>query len=497
MTSQPEPQPHDATGQVSAPKRIILNAFDMTCVSHQAAGTWRHPDSQAWRYKELGYWTELARTLEKGRFDALFIADVVGVYDVYRGSVETSLVDADQVPVNDPFFQVPAMAMVTEHLGFGVTSALTYELPYALARKFATLDHLTAGRIAWNVVTSYLDSAARNLGMTTQVPHDKRYDLADEFLDVTYKLWEGSWDDDAVIRDRERGVFTDPTKVHPIEHHGEFFDVPGIALFEPSPQRTPVIFQAGASPRGREFAAKHGEGVFIAPPTPESARIVTDDIRDRAEQQGRGRDDVKIFTLLTVITAETDELAQQKYTEYLEYASGEGMLAFYGGWTGLDFGELDPDEPLRAVDNDALRSTLELLEADRSGRTWTPLEIVKHRSIGGLGPVVVGSAATVADELERWMDVGGIDGFNIAYAITPGTFTDFVELVVPELQARGRVQTEYAPGTFREKLLGAGSPRISQGHPARQYRGAFTTDATAGTRPSRTHDRLESEARPG
>jgi FMN-dependent oxidoreductase (nitrilotriacetate monooxygenase family) len=478
-----------------AQQRMILNAFDMTCVSHQAAGTWRHPDSQAWRYKDLEYWTELAKLLERGRFDSLFIADVVGVYDVYRGSVETSLVDADQVPVNDPFFQIPAMAMVTEHLGFGVTSALTYELPYALARKFATLDHLTNGRIAWNVVTSYLDSAARNLGMTRQIPHDKRYDLADEFLDVTYKLWEGSWDDDAVIRDRDKGVFTDPTKVHPINHSGEYFDVPGIALFEPSPQRTPVIFQAGASPRGQKFAAKHGEGIFIAVPTPETARTVTDQVRDFAEKQGRGRDDVKIFTLLTVITDQTDEKAQAKYEEYLEYASGEGMLAFFGGWTGLDFGALEPTEPLRAVQNDALRSALELLEADRSGRTWTPLEVVKHRSIGGLGPVVVGSPQTVADELERWMEVGGVDGFNIAYAITPGTFEDFIELVVPELQQRGRVQTDYAAGTFREKLLGNDTPQVADGHPARQYRGAFVDsgNTTDTTRRSKTHDLLEAE----
>ncbi|MCI9889993.1 LLM class flavin-dependent oxidoreductase [Micrococcales bacterium 31B] len=476
-------------------KRIILNAFDMTCVSHQAAGTWRHPQSQAYKYKDLDYWTELAKTLEKGRFDSIFIADVVGVYDVYRGSVETALIDADQVPVNDPFFQVPAMAMVTEHLGFGVTSALTYELPYALARKFATLDHLTKGRVAWNVVTSYLDSAARNLGMAKQVAHDKRYDLADEFLDVTYKLWEGSWDDDAVVRDREKGVFTDPSKVHPINHKGEFFDVPGIALFEPSPQRTPSIFQAGASPRGRDFAAKHGEGIFIAPPTAEVARKVTDDIRDRAEAYGRQRDDVKIFTLITVITAETDEAAEAKYNEYLEYASGEGMLAFYGGWTGLDFGEFDPDQPLRAVENDALRSTLELLEADGSGRTWTPLEIVKHRSIGGLGPVIVGGPQTVADELERWVEVGGIDGFNIAYAITPGTFEDFVELVVPELQSRGRVQTEYQTGTLREKLSGSTSPQVPVGHPARQYRGAFTEhNATDETKQSKTHDYLVGQA---
>uniref|UniRef100_UPI003C7C9077 LLM class flavin-dependent oxidoreductase n=1 Tax=Pseudomonas veronii TaxID=76761 RepID=UPI003C7C9077 len=390
--------------------RIILNAFEMTCVSHQAAGTWRHPDSQAWKYKDLDYWVELAKLLERGYFDSVFIADVVGVYDIYRGSVETSLLDADQVPVNDPFFQVPAMATVTKHLGFGVTSALTYEQPYALARKFSTLDHLTKGRVAWNVVTSYLNSAAVNLGLKQQISHDERYDIADEFLDVTYKLWEGSWDEDAVLRDRERGVFTDPSKVHPIGHKGKYYDVPGIHLSEPSPQRTPVIFQAGASSRGRAFAAKHAEGVFISPATAEQAREVSDDIRNRAVAAGRSRDSVKVFTLLTVITGESDEAAQAKYRDYLSYANGEGMLSFYGGWTGIDFSEYDPDQPLEAIDNDSIRSVLELLATADPDRKWTPRDIIKHRSIGGLGPVLVGGPKTVADEKGRWEGGGGIEG---------------------------------------------------------------------------------------
>jgi dimethyl-sulfide monooxygenase len=474
------------------PRRIVLNAFDMTCVTHQSAGTWRHPDSQAWNYNTLEYWTELAQLLERGKFDSLFIADVVGVYDVYRDTVAASLTDAVQVPVNDPFAQVPAMAAVTEHLGFGITSALTYEQPYALARKFSTLDHLTGGRVAWNVVTGYLNSAAINLGFDKQLGHDERYDLADEFLDVTYKLWEGSWDDDAVVRDKERGVFTDPTKVHPIGHKGEYYSVPGIHLSEPSPQRTPVIFQAGASPRGRAFAAKHGEGVFISPGTIAQARATSDDIRDRAEALGRSRDSVKIFTLVTVITAETDEAAQAKFAEYLSYASAEGALALYGGWTGVDFSQYDPDQPLVEVQNDSLRSALTMLTTIDPNRAWTPMDIVQKRSVGGLGPVIVGSAQTVADELERWVDEGGIDGFNFAYAITPGTFEDLVELVVPELQKRGRARTEYEGSTLRESLYGAGQVFAEDTHPARQYHGAFTGGASAadGTRDSKISDRL-------
>ncbi len=477
-------------------KRIVLNAFDMTCVTHQAAGTWRHPESRAWDYNTLEYWTELAKLLERGKFDSLFIADVVGVYDVYRGTVAGSLTDAVQVPVNDPFLQVPAMAAVTEHLGFGITSALTYEQPYALARKFSTLDHLTKGRVAWNVVTGYLNSAAINLGFDRQMSHDARYDLADEFLDVTYKLWEGSWDDDAVLRDKEKGVFTDPTKVHPIGHKGEFYSVPGIHLSEPSPQRTPVIFQAGASPRGRGFAAKHGEGVFISPGTIAQARATSDDIRDRAEALGRSRDSVKIFTLITVITAETDEAAQAKFEDYLRYANPEGALSLYGGWTGVDFSEYDPDQPLVEVENDSLRSALQMLTTIDPDRAWTPLDIVTKRSIGGLGPVLVGSVQKVADELERWVDEGGIDGFNFAYAVTPGTFEDLVELVVPELQRRGRARTEYEGSTLRENLFGEGRVYAEDTHPARQYHGAFTGGASAadGTKESKISDHLAETA---
>lgn len=449
-------------------KRIILNAFDMTCVGHQAAGTWRHPSSQASRYNDIEYWTNLAIELERGAFDALFIADVVGVYDVYRGSAEAALHDAAQVPVNDPFGAISAMAAVTRNLGFGITAAVTFEHPYLLARRLSTLDHLTKGRVAWNVVSSYLDSAARNIGLDRQIAHDARYDLAEEYMEVTYKLWEGSWEEGSVLRDKEKGIFTDAAKVHPINHEGEYFKVPGFHLCEPSPQRTPVIFQAGASSRGRQFAARHAEAMFILATSPETAKKLTDQIRAEVEAAGREADALKIFTLLTVITGPTDEAAQRKYEEYLSYASAEGALALYGGWTGLDFSSLDPDTPLTAVENDALRTTLESLAAD--GTAWTVRDVIRKRSIGGLGPVLVGGPQTVADALEKWVDEGGIDGFNLAYAITPASTTDFIDFVVPELRRRGRAQTGYAPGTLREKLLGDADGKVRDSHPAAYWR---------------------------
>lgn len=451
-------------------KRIILNAFDMTCVSHQASGMWRHPSSQASRYNDIEYWTNMAIELERGYFDTLFIADVVGVYDVYRGSAAASLKDAAQVPVNDPFASIAAMSAVTQHVGFGCTAAVTFEHPYILARRLSTLDHLTKGRVAWNVVSSYLNSAAVNVGMDQQMGHDERYDMADEYMEVMYKLWEGSWEDGAVLRDKKSGIFTDPKKVHPIRYEGKYYKVPGFHLCEPSPQRTPVIFQAGASSRGQAFAAKHSEAMFILTTSVEHARKVTSGIRDLAVKAGRSPDSIKIFTLLTVVTGATDEAAQRKYKEYLSYASPEGMLALYGGWTGIDFSKLDPDEPLQALANDSLRTTLESL-TENGGRNVTVRDVIKERCIGGLGPVLVGGPEKVANELERWVDEGGIDGFNLAYAVTPGSTTDFIDYVVPVLQERGRAQTSYAPGTFREKLFG--SPYVEDTHPAALQRGAY------------------------
>lgn len=451
--------------------RIILNAFDMSCVTHQAPGLWRHPDNRADEYHRLSYWTGLARLLERGTFDALFLADVVGVYDVYRDSAAPALRDAAQIPVGDPLLQIPAMAAVTTHLGFGVTIASTYSQPYTLARTLSTLDHFTDGRVGWNVVTSYLASAARNLGLGDQIAHDDRYGIADEFLDVVYKLWEGSWEDGAVRRDRVEGVFTDPELVHPIGHHGEHFEVPGIHLSEPSPQRTPVIFQAGASPRGQEFAARHGEAVFINGLVPELTRRTTDAIRAKAEAIGRPRDSVKILTLATVIVAETDAEAQAKYDDYRRYVSLEGALALYGGWSGIDLSALDPDEPLEYVDTDAARSALSIFTKADPTRRWTPRGIAEYVGIGGIGPVIVGSPATVADELERWVEEGGVDGFNLAYVITPGTFEDIVELLVPELRRRGRVWDDYEGATLRERL--SGSAVVPDWHPAHAYRGAY------------------------
>lgn len=451
---------------------MYLNAFVMNCVGHQSPGLWTHPADRGYQYTDMAYWTDLARTLERGRFDAVFLADVLGVYDVYQGSYHAAVHTAAQIPVNDPMLVIPVMAAATTHLGFGVTSSVSYEPPYVFARRMSTLDHLTKGRVGWNIVTSYLDSAARNLGLQRQVSHDARYDLAEEYLEVCYKLWEGSWEDDAVVRDRHQGVFADPLKVHPIDHHGTYFHVPGIHLCEPSPQRTPVLYQAGASARGRALAARHAECVFVIAPTIPMAKKYVQSLREDAEKIGRDASELRVFSMFTPIVGRTQAEAEAKFQDYAKHASRDGALALYGGWSGLDLSKYGPDETLTYVENEAIRSAVEVFTRMDPDRKWTVDEIAKFIGIGGRGPVFVGTPEVIADTMQAWVEEAGVDGFNIAYAVTPGTFEDFVDLVVPVLQQRGVVWTDYEADTLRGNLYG-GRQYLPDHHPARQVRAKF------------------------
>ncbi|MFW6475464.1 LLM class flavin-dependent oxidoreductase [Acinetobacter baumannii] len=450
-------------------KRISFNAFEMNCIAHQSPGLWRHPQDRSVEYKDLEYWTDLAQILEHGFFDGIFIADVLGIYDVYHQSAEHALTGAVQVPVNDPLQIVPAMAADTKHLGFGVTTSISFEHPYPFARRISTLDHLTKGRVGWNIVTSYLESGSKNLGLKTQVNHDNRYDIADEYLEVLYKLWEGSWEEGSVLRDRESGIFADYKKVHPIQHEGKYFTVPGIHICEPSPQRTPVLYQAGASSRGQKFASQNAECVFIAAPSKIATKKVVQGIRQKLAQEGRDPYSVKIYALLSIVTDETDAKAQAKFKEYQSYGSYDGALTLLSGWSGVDFSQYQPTDKVEYIQTNAIQSLLDSYVNADPERVWTIEEIANWNSLGGNGPVLVGSAETVSDALQQWVEDTDIDGFNLAYILAHQTFADVVEFIVPELQKRGVYQTSYAQGTLREKLFGAG-PYLPENHRGAKYR---------------------------
>lgn len=450
-------------------KKISFNAFEMNCIAHQSPGLWRHPQDRSVEYKDLEYWTDLAQILERGFFDGIFIADVLGIYDVYHQSAKHALTGAVQVPVNDPLQIVPAMAAVTKHLGFGVTTSISFEHPYPFARRISTLDHLTKGRVGWNIVTSYLESGSKNLGLKTQVNHDNRYDIADEYLEVLYKLWEGSWEEGSVLRDRESGIFADHKKVHPIQHEGKYFTVPGIHICEPSPQRTPVLYQAGASSRGQKFASQNAECVFIAAPSKIATKKVVQGIRQKLAQEGRDPYSVKIYALLSIVTDETDAKAQAKFKEYQSYGSYDGALTLLSGWSGVDFSQYQPTDKVEYIQTNAIQSLLDSYVNADPERVWTIEEIANWNSLGGNGPVLVGSAETVSDALQQWVEDTDVDGFNLAYILAHQTFADVVEFIVPELQKRGVYQTSYAQGTLREKLFGAG-PYLPENHRGAKYR---------------------------
>lgn len=449
-------------------RRIRFNAFAINGVGHQLPGIWRHPADRSRDYRELEHWTRLARLLEGGLFDGLFLADALGPYDVYGGSSDAALQTAAKIPMNDPMMLVSAMAAVTENLGFGITASTSAEHPYTFARRMSTLDHLTRGRVGWNVVTGYLKSAAQNLGESDQLSHDERYDRADEYLEVLYKLWEGSWEDDAVVLDAERDMYADPAKVHPIRHEGTYFAVPGVHLSEPSPQRTPVIYQAGASARGIRFAAGHAEAIFVASPTISQTRDQVSRIRDGLEAAGRGRDAARVYALLTIVVDQTDEAAAEKYRDIFSYASETGNLVLNSGWSGIDLSRQDLDAPMDPVATEAIQTTVSSLSgaSDADGR-WTLRDSARFNATGG--PVVVGSAVTVADALESYMAETDVDGFNLAYALNPGTWEDVIEHLVPELQRRGRYPLDAEPGTLRARMFDRGD-RLPDTHRGATYR---------------------------
>ncbi|EOA88032.1 uncharacterized protein SETTUDRAFT_160545 [Exserohilum turcica Et28A] len=434
---------HPKTG-----KKLIINAFVEMCSGHQSPGLWRHPQDRSHEFGNVDHWVQLAKLLEDAKIHGVFIADVLGGYDVYNGNLEAAITSGAQWPVNEPLAVVSAMAAATKSIGFGVTVSTTYEQPYHLARRLSTVDHLSNGR--------YLDSAARNMGMTQQLPHEERYARAEEYVKVMYKLFESSWRDDAVVLDRKRAVYTDPERVRQINHQGKYFTVPGPHICQPSPQRTPLILQAGASKSGKQFAAQHAEAIFVSAHAPEVCAKNIAEIRELAcSQYGRDGKNIKVLALVTPILGKTEEEAQAKLADYRKYASLEGALALFCGWTGIDLGKYGDEEELRQVESNAVRSTVEGYARFSPGTSkWTKHTVAEHVSLGGNGPIFVGTAAQVADGFQAWVDEADVDGFNIAYTLFPQSFKDVAELLLPELRARGMFWDDYSVpgGTYRENF---------------------------------------------
>lgn len=450
-------------------RRLIYNAFLHLTPNHHSHGYWRTPEGAAQKgYSKLQPYIDVVKTLERGRFDTLFIADVVGVYDLEYGDGKATIRAGSQFPEPDPVTIVSALGYATEHLGIAVTSNIIQSHPFTFARQISSLDHFTDGRIAWNIVTSYLANGFRNYGYDTIVPHDDRYVWAQEYIDVLYKLWEHSWEEGAVLHDPASNRFFDPDRIHRINHAGERYRVEGPHIVEPSPQRTPVLFQAGNSASGRDFAVRNAEVTFLPSATPERARQDIAILDEQLRAQGRDPASLKKIVMLSTVIGSTEEEAKRKQAHLRENTDLAALQAFFSGGMGIDLSAIDPETSLgelaeKAAASEHVRSAFRTVldEAEKSGtKTWGEY-LLQRSSIPGR---FAGTPEQIADEVERWADAG-VDGFNVVPITTLGGWWDeWVDNVVPVLQQRGLLQREYAPGTLRQKLFGDGDHLPGEHH---------------------------------
>jgi long-chain alkane monooxygenase len=345
-------------------------------------------------------------------FDAVFFADVVGLYGPVDGDYEVNAREGLQIPSNDPSVLISALALNTKHLGLAFTSSVLQAHPFEFARRASTLDHISNGRIAWNIVTSTQENAARNFGFDRLTDHDDRYEWADEYLDVVYKLWEGSWDEGALLKDRERGVFSDHARIHKIHHAGKRYRVEGPHLPSPSPQRTPLLFQAGSSPAGRAFAARNAEAQFILPPNPAAAADLIAETRRLAQTYGRHPNDIKFFQGVSFVIGSTEEEARRKEKELDSYISVDGFLAHANLGVSQDDGHpLPQDMLLKDIKTNGGRSHIEWLRKAVPDREPTVGDL--GRLVARRHPRLVGTPDQIAERLELWRNAG-VDGVNVS-----------------------------------------------------------------------------------
>jgi FMN-dependent oxidoreductase (nitrilotriacetate monooxygenase family) len=413
-------------------------------------GGWRYPASES-GWLDIDYYKNIARTLEHGLFDMAFFADILAVPDRYQGSKDSQLRYGALGSLRlDPVVVLTAMAAVTQRLGLASTRSTSYYQPFEVARSFATLDHLSAGRAAWNVVTSFQDAESRNFSAKEQVPRNKRYDRADEFLEVVHKLWD-SWDDDALALDRKTPLFADPAKVHHIDHEGEWFSVRGPLNVPRPPQGYPVVLQAGASDRGRDFAAQWADVIFVSHDSFESAKAFYTEMKARVRKKGRDPASLKILPAATPLLGETQALAEEKGRLLHELVAAEAGLSTLSYHLDVDLGKYPLDAALPDIDVPGVKGHYDEVR-EATDRDKLTLRDLGHRYGSRYEGDLVGTPGHVADGLEHWFREGAADGFMISAPYQPGGFEDFTRLVVPELQRRGLFRTEYSGKTLRDHL---------------------------------------------
>jgi FMN-dependent oxidoreductase (nitrilotriacetate monooxygenase family) len=450
---------------------MILGAFQLLNPNGTVGVSWRHPENTSLNYLTLDYWSGIARQLEDAGFDFLFFADSYGwPADSTGKTIAQGVRDATNVPLADPIVVAATAAAATRKLGIVVTASTLVERPGALARRFATLDHLTGGRIGWNIVTGGHDVSAALMG-EAQTPHDQRYAIADDHVTICLKLWEGSWSASALKEDKAAGVYADPDGVRVVEHDGQYLRSRGLLSVPPSPQRSPLLVQAGTSAPGKELAARYAEMVFIgsSDDVPKVASHIAD-IRRLADENGRGAEAVKfVVGVMTVLGADMAE-AQQKHAQMMEYATLEQAATNFAWLTGFDITAFPMDEPLPDLETQMGQSLLEQLLNPGSGSRRTPREILTdYRDQGHFGLMLVGTGESVADELEEYMAASGVDGFLIQPHIVPGSYDDISHYLTPVLRERGLLG-ERAGETMRGRLFPETGDLLPEQHVGAGYR---------------------------
>jgi FMN-dependent oxidoreductase (nitrilotriacetate monooxygenase family) len=433
------------------PRQMHLVAFLLAGPTAHHHGAWRHPEAVN-NFLTPDWHEHIARVLEAGKFDSLFFADILGLYDLYGGTFAKLVERGGQMGLLDPVPLLAIMARVTRHIGLGATISSTFYPPYHLARSLGTLDLMSGGRVAWNVVASHGHLEAMNFGVDRLPPRDQRYDFADEVVEAVCKLWE-SWDEDALVLDKRAGVFADPTKIHYTNYQGKFLKTRGPLTVPRSPQGRPVIMQAGSSSRGRDFAARWGELVFTLQHSKQDMQAFYADLKSRVVAQGRAPQDCLILPSVDPIIGETCSIARERQAFLNDLVDPELGMVQMSGHIGTDLSRFPPDQPLADMQLEAgSRGSLDVILQGTQAQGLTLGEAAKRFATSELCPQIVGTPDSVADQLQDLFESHACDGFVLTPTLMPGMYESFARSVVPILQQRGLFRREYAGTTLRENL---------------------------------------------
>ena len=433
-------------------RQMHLVAFLMTGPTCHHHGAWRHPESDVHDLLDPARYEHIARVLEAGKFDSVFFADILGLYDLYGRRFDTMIGRGGQVCLLDPAMVLPIMARVTSRIGLGLTYSSTFNHPYQIARMLASLDHLSHGRAAWNVVASTSTLEARNFGLDEMPGRGSRYDRADEVLEACFALWDG-WDEGALLLDKASGTFADPSMIRYADYAGQWVRTRGPLTTPRSPQGCPVIMQAGSSERGREFGARWGEIVFTLQHEKADMQAFYADFKRRMAVRGRAPEECVILPSIDVVIGETDSIARER----AEYVNGlvdpQLGLALVSGHIGIDLSTYDPDQPLADVAvEEGSRGSFEVILQGTRAEGLTLGEAAQRFATSELCPQLVGTPEMIADRLEELFAAHACDGFVLTPTTSPGMFEQFCRGVVPILQRRGLFRTEYRGRMLREHL---------------------------------------------